>query len=162
MVGVAGSAIARNLRDDLRAARHSMLKRFEQKHACALAHHKSAALRVKRDARALRVGRLRERLHRGEAADCQQRDARLRAAAEHRVGVAVPYIMEGIPNGIAASGARCHRAGAHAPEAYGNGDLPRRHVADCGGDVKRRYPVKSALHAAQMLRFGDDLPANAT
>ena len=123
--------------------------------------HEAAALRVKGDRGPFGVLRLGQSLHGGEAADGHGRDGGLGAAAEHDLGVAVPNVVEGVAHGVGASGAGGDGAGAHGPEPRVNGHLTRRHVADGGGNIEGRHPVKALFQPPAVLCLGDGLTADA-
>ena len=69
--------------------------------------------------------------------------------------------MEGIAHGVGAPGTGGDGAGAHGPEARVDGHLTRRHVADGGGNIEGRHPVKALFQTPAVLRLGDGLSADA-
>ena len=160
VVSVAGGAVAHHLGVDFGPPGPGVLQLLQKQHARALAHDEAAALRVKGDGGPVRVLRLGQGLHGGEAADGHGRDGGLGAAAEHDLGVAVPNVVESVAHGVGASGAGGDGAGAHSPEARVDGHLTRRHVADGGGDIEGGYPVKALFLSPAVLRLGDGLSAD--
>ena len=161
VIGVAGGAVAHDLRKDSGAPGLGVLQLLQQEDGRTLAQHEAAALRVKGDGSPLGIGILGQGLHGGEGADGQRRHSGLRAAAEHHISITVPDIVEGIAYGIGAAGTGGHRTGAHAPEAGVDGDLAGGHVADAGGDIEGRDPVPALLLALVVLCLRDGEAADA-
>ena len=161
MVGVAGGAVTKDLGVNLRPPGLGVVQLLQQEDARALSHDKAAALRVKGNGGPAGVHRLGQGLHGGKAPHGQRRQGRLAAAAEARVGIAVPDGAEGVPHGVGAPGAGGNRAGAHSPEARVNGHPPGGHVADACGNEEGRHPVPPPGQPPVVLLLRDADAANA-
>ena len=96
---------------------------------------------------------LRERARLGEAADAQEGDGGLGAAADHQVGVAVLQVPHGLADGVVAGGAGRHRRVVDAARAVLDRDLPRREVDDDGRDEERADPLVSLVDRRQVRLF---------
>ena len=145
VIRVAGHAVADDLGVDSRAARDGRFALFENDHAGPLADDEPIALLVERAARfvGLIVAR-RHRAHRGKPADAHRRNRRLRAAGNHRVGVAAPDDLERLPDRMRRRRARGAGRQVRPFGAEADRHLSCREVDDgCGNEERRDLPRPS-------------------
>src|SRR5690606_6708403 len=103
----------------------------------------------------------RQRAHRAEPADPHRRDGGLRAAGDHRVGVAAADDLERVADGMRRRGARGAGRRVRALGAEPDGDLPRGEVDDGGGDEERRDAAGTAVEQRAVLALDRREPADA-
>ena len=152
-------AVADELRKDGRASAAGMFSFFQHQDACAFADDEAVARHVPRAARPRRVVvARRERAHGRKSGDAQRRDAGFRAAADHRVGIAVLDQASGIANRVRAGRARGRGRRVRALGAQPHRDLARRQVHDRGQDEEGRDAIGSALEQDPVFAL-DDLEA---
>ena len=138
MVRVGGHAVADELRIDPRAAALGLFELLEHENAGALADDEPVAILVERAAGASGVViARRERPQRGKPAHAHRRDGRLRAAGNHRVGVAAPDDLEGVADGVRRSRARGTRRRVRPLGAEPDRHLSRGEIDDGRGDEER-------------------------
>ena len=155
VVRVVRGAVAEHLCVDPRAAPLRGLPVLEQDGARALGHHEAGAGRVERPRGAGRILVLRrEPAHRREARQDQRDDARLRAAREHRVGVAALDHLGRLADRVRArrAGGDDRVVGAFDPER--DRELPRDGVDEHVRQEVRRDAARPAV--AQRLGLLDD------
>ena len=103
----------------------------------------------------------RQRPQRAEPADAHRRDRRLRAARDHRVGVAAPDDLERLADGV-----RRRRAGGARRQVRPLGAEPDRDLAggevdDGRGNEERRDLARAALEQRLVLALDRGEPADA-
>ncbi len=135
---------------------------FQHQDAGAFAHHEAIAIPVPRAGCAQRIVVARgKRAHGGESADPHGRDAGLRAAADHGVGIAVLNHPERIADGMRAGGAG-RRGGRIRPfGAAADGNIARRQIDDGGRNKKRRDAPRPVLEQRLVLALDDFESADA-
>ena len=154
MVGIAGEAVADDLRIDVRAAPPGELQFLENHHAGALADDEAVAILVEGPAGVRRiVVACGERPHRGKPADAHRRDGRLGPAGNHCVGIASLDDLNRFADGVRRCGAR--RAGRQirtlGAETYRH--LAGREIDDGGRDEERRDLARPAVEQGFVLPF---------
>lgn len=100
MERIAGNAIAHELGIDMRTARLRVLQLLEQTHTRALAHHKTAATRIKGDGCARGIVPCMKRTHGCKATDGKRRYRRLGSTRKHDIGIAIANLTKGIAYGV--------------------------------------------------------------
>ncbi len=161
VVSIAVRAVSDDFRENLCPPLKRMLLLFQNQNPGAFAHDEAASLRVKRNARAVRILSLAQCLHGREAADSKGRDRRLRSAADHQILIAVADPVERVADRIVAARAGRHRAGAHSAEAVINGNPGGGHIGDRHRNEERTDLLIPLLHAAQMLLLDDGEAADS-
>src|SRR5690606_8891895 len=146
VVRIAAHAEAGELRVDARTACLRPLVLLKHQDARAIAHHETVAARVPWTRSALGIVVARgPRLHRAEPAQRRWRGGELRAAGDHRVGIAVLDHARRQADVVRGRGAGRDRGDVGAARTGHDRYLPGHHVDDGAGHVERRDLSRPAL-----------------
>src|SRR5689334_7742540 len=160
MERVRTSTVTHDFTVDLRAALLRVLELFENQDPRALADNETIAVAFERTRRMYRIVVVGgKRAHRGEARDAHRRDRRLRAAADHHVGVAALNDLEAVANRVRAGRAGGRRRGVWPLRAETNRDLSGGEIDDGRNYKERRDAIRTVVEQLRVLAFdGPEVP----
>jgi len=156
VIRVARHTVARNFRDDGRAALLRVLEFFEYQNTRAFADHKAVARLIPGTAGFFRLVVARgKRAHGGESTDAHRSDRSFRAARDHHVRVIVLNDAERIANRVRAGGASGRRSLVWPLGAVAHGDLAGSQIDDCRRNEKGRDLPRAAFDQVGMFALDD-------
>src|SRR5687767_6972556 len=152
MKRVGTRAITDNFSVNPRAALLRKLELFENHDSRAFTNHKAIAVSFKWPRRVERIVIIgRERAHRRKTRHAHRRDRRLRAAADHHVGIATFNDLETVANRVCACGAGCCSCGVWSLGAETNRHLAGGEIYNCGDNKEGRNAIWSIVEQFRVL-----------
>ena len=160
VVGVAGVAIAGNLRIDGRSARLCVLVLLQHQDTGALSHDEPASARIKGRAGAFRVLAGGQRFAVCKASHTDLVDGCLRSACNNSIGISIADGTECLPDGVGGGRTGGDHRQIRTLRMKADSDIARSDVSNHHRNQKRRNVSWSALPKLAAL-FGDGVDAAA-
>ena len=151
MVGVGRSAASHDLADDVGPAGLGMLQGLQHQGAGSFTEDESIAVDVERSRRHFRLlisGR--QRLHGAESSDARLHHGRFGSTRHHGIGLAIPYGIEGVDDGVCGAGTGGNAGVVGTPE-------PEFHADVTGGDVSDHLRNEERIEAGRPVAFDEIL-----